>query len=185
MREIFTKRLKIYITLNRFYDEVKIQNIEEIMILQGNAEFQSFIIRLGINKISNLEMKINYQKLLKSQELKDYAYLKLDLPENSNIYFVIRMDRYFKEIKGLLTIIKPYLEKYFEYSLEIITLFFLPAITELGIYDINDDIKKHKRTSRSIIQELQKSKKYSKEFNKIINNLIEGRIYVTPIQYQE
>jgi hypothetical protein len=175
MKDIFSNKLLEYLELNRIMEKVEIENIKEIFILQGNDKFKSCPLKLGEMLVSNSEMIDIYRKIIEKQEIPQYHYCTLDIRGKDNFFVIFKVQKSNSDIDGILLSIKPYLEKYHFYSLEILALFLLPSV--LGITSINPKLSKIYPDNRmSILHKLKKSNNYAKEFNDIISYLIKGEI---------
>ena len=85
-----------------------------------------------------------------------------------------------QDIDKIISIIKPYLEDFFYFSLEILALFLIPS--HLRVVPFTTKVAKlHTDKYKSILQNLQKSKNYGNEFNALISYLTKGELYVIPL----
>jgi hypothetical protein len=116
---------------------------------------------------------------MNSQETPLYHHVKLDLEEKDKTFLIIKTTKTISNIEKILKSLKPYLEKFHYYSIEILTLFLFPSLIKLrpsksGITKEKIDEKK------SVLQNLKNSKNYSKEFNHYLSKVIQGNIYLYP-----
>jgi hypothetical protein len=175
MKEIFSHKLLEYLELDRATEKVEIENVKEIFILQGDDKFKSCPLKIGEKLVSNSEMIDIYRKILEKQEIPQYQYSKLDLRGEDNTFIVFKVQKFSPDIERIIHAIKPYLDTNYYYSLEILALFLLPSF--LGIVPVNPELSsKYSDNRKSILQNLQKSDNYAKDFNDIISCIIKGEI---------
>ncbi|MFX0011033.1 MAG: hypothetical protein ACFE9R_12010 [Candidatus Hermodarchaeota archaeon] len=175
MKEIFSDRLLEYLELNKFIENVEVEDVKEIFVLQGDNRFKSCPIKIGEKQISNSEMIDLYRKIMENQEIPQYHYTRLDLAEADNTFLIFKVFKSRPEFEKIIQSIKPYLENYFLYSLEILALFLFPSF--LGIVPINPKLtNKYTDNRKSILQNLHKSDNYANDFNEILIHLINGEI---------
>jgi hypothetical protein len=136
-------------------------------------------LKLGESSLSIPEIEDLYQKIMNNQIFPQYHYGKLNLGGENNTFLVLKSDESIKTINALLTTIKSYLEKYYYYSLEILSLLVLPSVIKIvpGTIELS---KKYTDKAKTLLQTLQKSKNYSEEFSTLISHLIEGNIHISP-----
>jgi len=179
MEEIFSDKLQNYLKLINFLEKVEIEDIVDISIVTGGATNVSCLLRIGEGQESSSEMIAIYKKIMKAQEIPLLCYVKLDLEGRKNTFLIFKVKKLNQKMEIILKSLKPYLEKFYYYSLEILTLFLFPSLIRLessksGIHEEISDEKK------SILQNLKNSENYSKEFNNYISKLIKGSIYISP-----
>ena len=179
MQYIYSNKLLNYLKLNDLFQKVEIEGIPELYIINGNSEYKYSLLKIGETSISIKEMSDLYQKIINKQIISDYHHEKLNLGGVTNTFLVLKSDMNTETIKKLIPIIKTYLEKYYFYSLEILTLLFLPSIIKI-VPSKTEYLKKYSDKPKSFLQSLQKSENYQEEFNKVISDLIEGNIYISP-----
>ncbi|MFW9829019.1 MAG: hypothetical protein ACFFEY_15685 [Candidatus Thorarchaeota archaeon] len=180
MQDIFANKLLNYLKLNDLFQKVEFEGIPELYLINGNNEYKFNLLKIGESTISIKEMNELYQKIMIKQIIPNYYYEKLNLGEGNNTFIVLKSSEPSKTIEKLITTIKSYLEKYYYYSLEILTLLLLPSMIKI-MPAKSEDLKTYSDKTKSLLQSLQKSKNYQEEFNNIISNLIEGNIYISPV----
>ncbi|MFW9945889.1 MAG: hypothetical protein ACFFDX_03565 [Candidatus Odinarchaeota archaeon] len=180
MKEIFSNKLLEYLELNKLIEKVEIENIEEIFFLQGDDKFKSSPLKIGEKLVSNSEMIDIYRKVMEQQDIPQYHYNKLDLKGQDNIFIIFKANQHSSDIEKIMQLIKPYLEKYYFYSLEILALCLLPSI--IGIVPVNPKLNnKYADNRKSVLYNLQKSDNYAKDFNEIVSYLINGEILLSSL----
>jgi len=180
MQDIFSNKLLNYLELIKLFEKVEIEGVPEIYLVNGNGEYKYNLLKIGESSISIPEMTDLYRKIINDQIIPSYHYGKLNLEENNNTFLVLKSEQPIKNIKILISTLRYYLEKYYYYSLEILTLLLLPSI--IKIVPVKAEISKnYSHKAKSFIQNLQKSKNYQEEFSNVIRNLIEGDIYIFPL----
>jgi hypothetical protein len=180
MQDVFSNKLLNYLKLNELFEKVEIEGIPEIYLINGNSLFKYNILKIGEFSISIPEMTELYEKIINNQMISSYHYAKLDLGEKTNTYLVLKSEESLKTIKKLIFSLKYYIENYYYYSLEILTLLLLPSIIQVIPVKL-ELVKNYSNNTKSFIQNLQKSKNYQEEFNQAIRNIVEGNIYISPL----
>ncbi|MFW9896436.1 MAG: hypothetical protein ACFFD7_11575 [Candidatus Thorarchaeota archaeon] len=177
MQEIFSNKLLKYLELTNLIKKVEIEGISELYLINGNSEYKSNVLKIGETNLSIPEMTELYKKIIKNQIIPSYHHAKLNLEEFNNVFLILKSEQPIKTIMMLIPTLKYYLEKFYYYSLEILTLLLLPSV--IKILPIKTIISKNSSNkTKSFLQDLQKSKNYQEEFNKVITNLIEGNVYI-------
>jgi len=92
---------------------------------------------------------------------------------------IFKASRSNPNIDKILKSLKPYLEKFYYYSLEILTLFLFPSLIKF-IPLKSGMTKKILDKKKSVLQNLKNSENYSKEFNYYITKVIQGSFYISP-----
>jgi len=179
MEDIFSNKLLNYLELNALFEQVEIEGIPELYLINGNSEYKYNLLKVGESSVSIPEMAELYQKIINNQITPQYYYGKLNLGGGNNTFLVLKTDEPTKTINTLLVTIKSYLEKYYYYSLEILSLLVLPSVIKIVPVEIELS-KKYTDKTKTLLQTLQKSKNYSEEFNSLISHLIEGNVYISP-----
>jgi len=179
MEVIFSDKLQNYLKLIDFLEKVEIEDVLDLFIITGGDAYKSCLLKIGEKQVSNSEMIDIYQKIMKTQEIPLYYYVKLDLKSNDNTFLITKAARANPNLEKILKSLKPYLEKFYYYSLEILTLFLFPSVIKMkplksGITKEIFDEKK------SLLQNLKNSENYSKEFNNYLSKLIKGSFYISP-----
>ena len=179
MEVIFSDKLQNYLKLIDFLEKVEIEDVLDLFIITGGDAYKSCLIKIGEKQVSNSEMIDIYQKIMKAQEIPHYYYVKLDLEGNDNTFLIFKTVRSNPNIDKILNSIKPYLEKFYYYSLEILTLFLFPSLIKMkpSKSGMTKEIFDEKK---SLLQNLKNSENYSKEFNSYISKLIKGSFYISP-----
>ena len=179
MKVIFSDKLQNYLKLIDFLEKVEIEDVLDLFIITGGDAYKSCLIKIGEKQVSNSEMIDIYQKIMKAQEIPLYYYVKLDLEGNDNTFLIFKAARSNPNIDKILKSLKPYLEKFYYYSLEILTLFLFPSLIKMkpSKSGMTKEIFDEKK---SLLQNLRNSENYSKEFNSYISKLIKGSLYISP-----
>ncbi|HUX98677.1 MAG TPA: hypothetical protein VMV49_03930 [Candidatus Deferrimicrobium sp.] len=180
MEELLRTRLLNFIKLNRIFKKVEIENIPEILIINGDTEYKSSLVRIGEKQVSNMEIGGLYKKIIKNQEIPQFKYYKLDAAIPNTTFLLVKYEKPSPHIDKIFSIMKPYLEHFFNYSLEIFALFLLaPIITPICL---NSEVNKDQfDTNKSLLQILQKSNDYYYDFNNLIPLILNNEIYLTSI----
>ncbi|MFX1380585.1 MAG: hypothetical protein ACFFA4_15980 [Promethearchaeota archaeon] len=179
LQEMFEKKLLNYLELSNLFGKVEIEGIPEIFIINGNGQYKSCLLKIGATNISISKMADLYQKIVKNLAISQYHYVKLNLDSDLDTYLVLKTSEPIKTIERIITTIKPYLENYNYYSLELLALLLLPAV--IKIIPLNQVIsKKGLDKSNTFLQSLQQARDYYKEFNNTISRLLEGVVYLAP-----
>ena len=109
----------------------------------------------------------------------NYQYYQLDM-DKENIYLLVKTKKADKKIREIFNFIIPYLELYLNYSLEVFSIFFIPHL--LNIRKVDDFGKMTAPLKqKSVLNHLKDSRDYGFEFNMLISELINQRIYFEPI----
>jgi len=180
IEEIFKNKLLNYLELDKLFAKVEIEDISEIFLITGNHEFKSCLLKIGDNKTSNIEIGEMYPNILRQQEIPEYRYVELNPIGSDKMYLILKTVLESKDINKIILTLKPYLEKYPFYALEILTLFLLPSIVKLIPLNLSLS-KKYSDENRSVLESLKKVESYGEEFNKIISYLVIGEIYILPM----
>jgi len=180
MEEIFSYRLLSFLKIVSIFENVEIEDIPEIFILTGNEEFKSCLLKIGEGKVTTSEMTEIYNNITEKQVIAQYSYVKLNSELLNNAYLILKLTKPLQEIDKIISTIKPYIDNFFYYSLEILALFLIPSL--IRIVPFKPKLaKKYFDKFKSILQNLQKSENYGHEFNNIVSYLIKGDIYLSPI----
>ena len=180
MEEIFSYRLLSFLQIVSIFEKVEIEDISEIFILTGNEEFKSCLLKIGEGKVTTSEMTEIYNNITEKQVIAQYSYVKLNSELLNNAYLILKLTKPLQEIDKIISTIKPYIDNFFYYSLEILALFLIPSL--IRIVPFKPKLaKKYSDKFKSILQNLQKSENYGHEFNNIVSYLIKGDIYLSPI----
>jgi len=179
MEDIFSNKLRNYLKLIDFLEKVEIEDVLDLFIINGGDTYKSCLLKMGEKKVTNSEMIDLYQKMMEAQEIPLYYYIKLDLKSKDNTFLIFKAARSNPNIEKILKSLKPYLEKFYYYSLEILTLFLFPSLIKIkqSKSGMTKDIFDEKE---SVLQNLKNSGNYSKEFNNYISKLIKGSFYISP-----
>jgi len=179
IQEIFSNQLLNYLELTKLFKKVEIEGIPEFYLINGSSEYKYNLLKIGESSISIPEMAALYKKIIDNQRIPSYHYEKLNLEETGNTFLVLKSEEPEKTIKMLISTMQYYLERFFYYSLEILTLLLLPSVIKIVPLKIQIS-KNYSNKTKTFIQNLQKSSNYREEFNNVIKNLIEGNIYINP-----
>jgi len=178
MEEIFDSRLLSYLELLKILKTVEVEDIPEILIMTGDSEYRSCFLRLGDENIMNTELKEIYQKILEKQSITQYYYSKLKVEKLNNIYLTFKTNKSNQNFEKIISTINPYLERFFYYSLEILTLFLFPSVVRIVPYTTKLS-KKYVNKNESVLRYLQNSENYSQEFTDLISYLSKGEVYLS------
>ena len=182
MEDIFSNKLQRYLELIKIFNKVQIERIPEIFIINGDTKFLSYSLKIGESQVLNVEMSELFNKIKKNQDTFPYQYKLLKDNGKKKTFLVVKIENPTQDTEKILTTLATYLKEYFDFSLEIITLLLLPSV--VGIVQLKrKSIEKHSYGNKSIIQILQDSSNYSNDFNKIITSMIDGDIYLTPLEH--
>ena len=179
LQEIFSQKLPNYLKLSNLFQKVEIEGIPEIFLITGNQEFKSRLLSISENSIPLSKMNDFYKKIVKNQKIPQYQYIELNLENRDNSFLVLKNKGSSKEDDNILETIKFYVEKDIYYSLEILALLLLTTVTRITDFKQNLS-KKDLSKTRTVLQRLQQSNDYYKEFNNIILDLIKGNIAIIP-----
>jgi hypothetical protein len=182
MEFIFTRQLLPYLGLNKIFEGVQVEQIPEIFIMTGDREYRSCLLRLGENRVSNPELSDLYKKIIEKHASPQYQFVELKSPSDKHTFLVFKTKKSYEIAKIQITM-KPYLDAYFNYALEILALFLLPS--EIKMTELNKSpSRKDTGKSKSVLQVLQKSG-YEDGFNKMITSLIKGETTLTSVFEEE
>ncbi|MFW9987650.1 MAG: hypothetical protein ACFFC3_03260 [Candidatus Odinarchaeota archaeon] len=180
MEDIFSNKLLNYLKLIKIFHKVEIEWIPEIFIIQGDKKFKSFSLKISEKQVSNIEMSELFDKIMKKEEISPYQYLLLKSDNKNFTYLLLKFDRINPDIEKIVSILEPYLKRFYDYSVELLILFFLASEVKLvplnpKLFNIYSDKKK------SVLKLLQSSSEYTEKFNEIISLMINGDIYLSPL----
>jgi len=108
---------------------------------------------------------------MKAQQIPLFYYIKLDLEGRDHTFLIVKTARSNPNIDKILKSLKPYLEKFYYYSLEILTLKMKSSKSGMTKEIIDE--------KKSVLQNLKNSENYSKELNNYISKLIKGSFYIS------
>jgi len=179
IQEIFSKKLLNYLDLNNLFKKLEIESIPEILILYGNDEYKSTLLKIGESSTVVSKMTDMYTKIIRNETIPQYMYEPLNLDEKNKTYLVAKIDQSSKKMEKLFTTLKLYIEKSIYHSLEILALILLPSIIKINPLNRVPSMKSLEK-SKTFLESLQKSNDYFNEFNKTLSALLKGDIYITP-----
>ncbi|MFX1288392.1 MAG: hypothetical protein ACFFFY_07510 [Promethearchaeota archaeon] len=180
LETIFSKRLLNYLELTTLFHKVELEGIQEIVIITGNEEYKSTLLKVSDDdNVSILEIAELYKKIKSNQKITRYQYVKLNVDSENNIFLVLKGESDNKSIDRIIQTMKLYLEESLDYSLEILILLLLPSIVRISPF-IQSISKEKESKYKTVLQSLQQSKNYQETFNKIVSDLIKGDIYIIP-----
>lgn len=180
IEEIYKLQLINFLEIAKVFETVEFEDIPEIFIITGNEEFKSCLLNIGDGEVSTSDMIDIYKDITERNEITQYHYVKLNIALSNNTYLILKVSKPIQVIDKIISTIKPYLEDFFFYSLEILALFLIPSL--IRIVPFSPKIaKKYVDKFKSILQNLKKSENYGHEFNNIISYLIKGDLYLTPL----
>lgn len=116
---------------------------------------------------------------MNEQEIHPYYHVKMDLEGKDNTFLIIKVAKPNSNIDKILKSLKPYLEKFYYYALEILILFLFPSLIKI-LPSKSGVTKKILDENKSALQNLKNSENYSKEFNHYISKVIQGSFYLSP-----
>ena len=178
LKEVFTKKLHNYLKINEAFDKVEIENIPEIFIATGIFKLQSILLKVGEKNINYLEFDSIFQQIVNKEPVSKFQFQKLNLENGENAYLIMKATDSDSRIERIISLLKPYVEKYYTYTLEILALFFLPHI--ILVKSIEGDWKKEALyKDRTILDKLEQSENYIKEFENYIRFFIDGKIEIS------
>jgi len=93
MEVIFSDKLQNYLKLIDFLEKVEIEDVLDLFIITGGDAYKSCLLKIGEKQVSNSEMNDIYQKIMKTQEIPLYYYVKLDLKSNDNTFLITKAAR--------------------------------------------------------------------------------------------
>ena len=180
IEDIYSHQLLNFLEISNKFEKVEFEDIPEIFIITGNEEFKSCLLNIGDGEVSTSDMIQIYKDITERNLITDYHYVKLNIKLPNDTYLILKVSKHIQEINKIFSIIKPYIEDFFFFSLEILALFLIPSL--IRIVPFSPKIaKKYVDKFKSILQNLQKSENYANEFKVIISDLIKGELYLTPI----
>jgi hypothetical protein len=180
LETIFSQKLLKYLELTTLFQKVELEGIQEIVILTGNEEYKSTLLKVIDNdNLSVLEIAELYKKIKNNQKIAHYQYVKLNVNSKNHVFLVLKGNSDNKIIDRIIQTIKPYLEKSLDYGLEIIILSLMPSVVRISPF-IQSISKDKEGKYKTVLQSLQQSKNYHDSFNKTISDLIKGDIYIMP-----
>ena len=181
METIFSDKLQHYLKLINFLDKVEVENIQDFFVITGGEVFKSCLLRIGEKKVSNSEMIEVYYNIMHTQETPLYYHIKLDIEGKENTFLVVKTLKSISNsnMDRILSSLKPYLDKFYYYSLEILTLFLFPSLIKLRLSK-SGIAKESINEKKTVLENLKNSENYGKEFNRYISKVIQGSIYLSP-----
>ena len=180
MEDIFSNKLLHYLKLIQIFNKVEIERIPEIFIIQGDKIFNSFSLKIAEKQVSNIEMSELFEKIIKKENISPYQSILLKSDGKNKNFLILKFDRTNPDTEKIILTMEPYLKRFYGYSMELITIFFLAS--ELGIVPLKTKLfKTYSDKKKSVLQILQASSNYSEKFNEIISLIINGDLYLTPI----
>jgi hypothetical protein len=178
MEHIFSDKLKNYLNLINFLEKVEIEDVQDLFIITGGEVFKSCLLRIGEKQVSNSEMIAVYHKIMNAEETPLYYHVKLELEAKDKTFLIIKATKPNSDLERILQALKPYLEKFYYYSLEILTLFLFPSLIKLrsSKSGMTKEIVDEKKP---VLQNLKNAENYNKEFNQYILKVIQGSVYIS------
>ena len=180
IEEIYSQQLLNFLEIANAFEKVEFEDIPEILIITGNEEFKSCLLKIGDGEVSTSDMIEIYKDITERNLITQYHYVKLNIELLNNTYFILKVSKPIQDIDKIISTIKPYLEKFFFYSFEILALFLIPSLIRTVPFTPKI-AKKYFDKFKSILQNLKKSENYGLEFNNIISYLIKGDLYLSPL----
>ncbi len=180
IKDIFQTKLRNYLELNSYFDTMKIENVSEILLIKGSDDYSSCLLNLGDKKLSSIEIRALYHKMVNEKQISNVKYIQLNLSKQENYYLVFVLERNFKYIDKLLLGLSQYLEEYLEYTLEILAMFLLSNKITLIPFKVNSKTKKFDG-NHNLKEILQKSKNYGEKFDELLISIIKNELFLYPI----
>ncbi len=177
MEDIFSHSFLPYLALNKIFNEVRVQNISELLVITGDKEYKSCLLTIGESMVSPQEMADIYMKITEKRVPPQYQFEELKSAGDKRVFLILKSPHPNRDTGKILSKLKPYLDAFFDYALEILILFLLPSEVKLAPLNLGSS-KKYPNKGKSVLQILQKSK-YGEEFNKLLSSLINGDINLT------
>lgn len=179
MQEIF-KQCRNYLNLDQLFEKVKFENISEIIIVSGTDKFKSNLLRLGKLTLLNSEITSIYEAIMKKEAHPHFQYTQLNVDPPNKVFLILTGQKSEQTIDQIISAIKPFLEKFFYYSLEIFAMFLLTPnikIVPSKSNQINDAFHKNK----SVLNLLQETSNYYETFDKMIRSITTEDNYLASI----
>jgi hypothetical protein len=180
MEEIYSNQLLNYLKLVNLFKQVEIENIFDVSIVSGNHEFKYCPVKIGDDQLSTSEMREIYQKIIQNEKIEQIEYLKLEMEDSDNCFLVVKYEKLSKNIENIVLTLKSYIQNYYYYSLEILTLLLLPSVVKIMPLNLNLS-KKYPEKNKSVFQNLKKAENYNQTFNEIILDLLDRKIKLLPV----
>jgi len=180
IQEIFTRRLENYLRLDQLFEEIKIESISEIIIISGTDEYNSNLLRLGRIRLLNSQIARIYEKILNKEEHPFFRYIRLNLDSPENVFLILKVQKPERKIDEILSAMKPFLENYFNYTVEIFALFLLTPIVKI-VSSKPIQIKGNLNEIESVLDVLQETSDYYESFNGILLSIVREESSIAPI----
>jgi hypothetical protein len=177
MQAIFTRSLENYLSLEQVFEDTKVESISEIIVISGTDKYKSTLLRLGRIRLLNSQISRIYEKILNKEDYPFFRYIRLNLELPENVFLVLKVQKPERRIDEILSAIKPFLEKYFNYALEIFALFLLSPIIKF-VSSKPVLIKGELKEIKSILDVLHETSDYYESFNDMLLSIVceEGSI---------
>ena len=182
MQAIFTRSLENYLSLEQVFEDTKVESISEIIVISGTDKYKSTLLRLGRIRLLNSQISRIYEKILNKEDYPFFRYIRLNLDQPENVFLILKLQKPERRMDEILSAIKPFLEKYFNYALEIFALFLLSPIVKF-VSSKPIQIKGELKEIESVLDVLHKTSDYYESFNDILISIIceEGSIELIQI----
>jgi len=180
MKDIFLNKLIKYLELTRILNKIEIERIPELFIIKGEDKFTSCSLKIVKSRVSNTVLSELFEKIIKNQDTAPYQYELLKSEGSIDTFFIIKIDKPDKDTEKVVKTMISYLQKFMDYSLEILVLCLLPS--EVGIIPLKSTLfKKYSQKEKSVLEILKKSKNYQNDFNNLITSMMRGDIYLSSL----
>jgi hypothetical protein len=176
LKEVLEVKLHRYFLLNRIFSTIQIENISEILVIKGNNNYQSTLLRLGTKESSRLDLAVLYKRIVKGSKIPKVNYYRIK-SALSNIYLIVKFSKAKEQIDKIFKMIQHYLDKDLNYALEILALVLLAPVIALA--STNQSLYPGPSEKRSVLHVLHNSDDYGSEFNEVLSSLIRGETYLS------
>lgn len=182
MQSIFTYNLENYLFLEQLFEEARIEFISEIIVISGTDKYKTNLLRLGRIKLLNSQLARIYEKILNKEDYPFFKYIRLNLDSPEKVFLVLKVQKPEQKIDEILSAMKPFLENYFDYALEILALFLLSPIVKF-VSSKPVQIKGALNTSanESVLDVLQESSDYYESFSNMVLSIVNDGSYISSL----
>jgi hypothetical protein len=181
IEEICTIKLPNYLNLLRLLEQYKIEKMPELFVIGGDEKYKKCYLKLSNDNQSYENLSIYYDNILKSEMITGFKYFRIQFKQEKNVFLLVKRSSAQQIYDQLINTLLPYLHLNFYYSLEIISLFFIPHLITVKNIKDTDDKNKEKRKDDIILDLLKKSKDYRLKFKEIVSNVAREVIVIKPL----
>ncbi|NVM55520.1 MAG: hypothetical protein HWN66_17565, partial [Candidatus Helarchaeota archaeon] len=93
IKEIFGLKLTNYLNLIQIFNSVSIEKIPEIFIVNGDQDYKSNLLRIGVKKASTQKMASIYERILGNQKVPQFQYYKLNVDVANNTFLIVKIHK--------------------------------------------------------------------------------------------